>query len=35
VLAESIDEAAAWADRYIRIADTEEIDIRELEPTAF
>ena len=31
VLAESIDEVAGWADRYIRIADTDEIDIREVE----
>ena len=31
VLATSIDEVTGWADRYIRIADTDEIDIRELE----
>jgi hypothetical protein len=31
VLAESIDEVTGWADRYIRIADTDEIDIREVE----
>ncbi|HET7694161.1 MAG TPA: YciI family protein [Vicinamibacterales bacterium] len=31
VLAASIDEAAGWADRYIRAADTHEIDIREPE----
>jgi hypothetical protein len=31
VLAGSIDEVAKWADRYIRIADTDEIDIREVE----
>ena len=31
VLADSIDEVTGWADRYIRIADTDEIDIREVE----
>ena len=31
VLAGSIDEVAGWAERYIRVADTDEIDIRELE----
>lgn len=31
VLAESLDEVTGWADRYIRIADTDEIDVREVE----
>lgn len=31
VLADSLDEVTGWADRYIRIADTDEIDIREVE----
>jgi hypothetical protein len=31
VLADSMDDAAGWADRYIRVADTHEIDIREVE----
>ena len=31
VLAASLDEAAGWADRYIRVVDTDEVDVRELE----
>jgi hypothetical protein len=31
VLAESLEEVTAWADNYIRVADTDEIDIREVE----
>jgi hypothetical protein len=31
VLADSIDEAAGWADKYIRVVDTDEVDVRELE----
>jgi hypothetical protein len=31
VLAESLDEVTGWAENYIRAADTDEIDIRELE----
>ena len=31
VLADSLDEAAGWADKYIRVVDTDEVDVRELE----
>ena len=31
VLAASLDQAAGWADKYIRVVDTDEVDVRELE----